>query len=140
MARKKRKEPARPARADVGAIVAAAALAAVLAGTALVVDTSAAAAFDAPKRLIALVGTAIAAAAAFAFQRPRSEAARPWSEGPRSRRAAMWLTAAALGIALVAALASPRRGPSLDAARSVVVFALLLPSEPRGPWRKDAPG
>ena len=127
MARKKRKEPARPARADVGAIVAAAALAAVLAGTALVVDTSAAAAFDAPKRLIALLGTAIAAAAAFAFQRPRPDATRPWRDGPRSRRAALWLTAAAIGIALVAALASPRRGPSLDAARSVVIFALLLP-------------
>ncbi len=127
MARKKRKETQRPARADVGAIVAAAALCAVLAGTALVVDTSAAAAFDAPKRLIALVGTAIAAAAAFAFHRAAPAAPRPWSAGPRSRRAALWLAVAALGMTLVAALASPRRGPALDAARSIVVFALLLP-------------
>ena len=117
----------RSARADVGAIVAAVALAAVLAGTALVVDTSAAAAFDAPKRLIALVGTAIAAAAAFAFRRPGPEAAQPWREGPRARRVALWLAAAALGMALVAAMASPRRGPALDATRSVIVFALLLP-------------
>ena len=127
MARKKRKESERPARANAGAIVAAAALAAVLAGTALVVDTNAAAAFDAPKRLIALVGTAIAAAAAFALHRAEPGAARPWSEGPRSRRAALWLALAALGMTLVAALASPRRGPALDAARSIAVFALLLP-------------
>ncbi len=118
----------RRARADVGAIAAAAVLAAVLAGTALVVDTRAAAAFDAPKRLIALVGTAIAAAAAFAFSRRAQPAqARPWSDGPRDRRAALWLAAAALGLALVAALASARRGPSLDAARSLVVLAALLP-------------
>lgn len=127
MARKKRKEPERPARADAGTIVAAAALAAVLAGTALVVDTNAAAAFDAPKRLIALVGTAIAAAAAFAFHGAGPEGARPWKEGPRCRRVALWLAAAALAMTLVAALASPRRGPALDAARSIAVFALLLP-------------
>jgi len=111
-------------RADGGAIAAAAALAAVLAGTALVVDTNAAAAFDAPKRLIAIVGIALAAAGAFAFLRG---AERPWSAGPPTRRAALWLAAAALTMALVAALASPRRGPSLDAMRSLAVFALLLP-------------
>jgi O-antigen ligase len=127
LARKKHKEPMRRPRADAGAIAAAAALAAVLAGTALLVDTTAAAAFDAPKRLIALVGTAIAAAAAFAFHRFRSEAAPPRSEGPGARRAALWLAVAALAMALVAALASPRRGPSLDATRALVLFALLLP-------------
>ena len=128
MARKKLEEPARRPRADVGAIAAAAALAAVLAGTALAVDTNAAAAFDAPKRLIALVGIAIAAAAAFAFSRRADrEAALAWSDGPRERRAALWLAAAAFGMALIAALTSPRRGPSLDATRSLAVFAMLLP-------------
>ena len=118
----------RRARADGAAFAAAAALAAVLAGTALVVDTNAAAAFDAPKRLIALVGTALAAAAAFAFhRRAEPDAARPSSPGPSTRRAALWLTAAALAMALVAALASPRRGPSLDALRALAIFALLLP-------------
>jgi O-antigen ligase len=128
LARKKLEEPARRPRADAGAIAAATALAAVLAGTALVVDTGAAAAFDAPKRLIALVGVAIAAAAAFGFSHGADpDLARPWSDGPRERRAALWLAAAAFAMALIAALASPRRGPSLDALRALAVFALLLP-------------
>ena len=118
----------RRARADGGAIAAAAALAAVMAGTALVVDTNAAAAFDAPKRLIALVGIALAAAAAFAFHRlVEPDATRPWNAGPPTRRAALWLAAAGLVMALSAALASPRRGPSLDALRALAIFALLLP-------------
>jgi O-antigen ligase len=128
LAREERTEPVRRARADGGAIAAAAALAAVLAGTALVVDTDAAAAFDAPKRLIAIVGTALAAAAAFAFYRSVApDAQRPWSAGPPTRRTALRLAAAALAMAFIAALASPRRGASLDAMRSLAVFALLLP-------------
>ncbi len=103
-----------------------AALAAVLVGTALVVDTGAAAAFDAPKRLIALIGIAVAAAFAFS-RRGQPGAAGLWREAAPERRAAAWLTAAALGMALVASFVSPRRGPSLDAMRSVAVFALLLP-------------
>ena len=112
-----------------GALVVAAALAAVLAGTALVVDSEAAAAFDAPKRLIALVGIALAAAAAFAFPRRHggSDASALLRRGPVSRRAAAVLAAAALLLALLAALLSPRRDVSLDAFRSVAVFALLLP-------------
>ncbi len=125
----KKKRPAVVARAapDVGAVVAAAALAAVLVGTALAVDTVAGAAFDAPKRLIALAGTAVAAAAAFAW-RPRGAAkAEPWREGPRLRRWAIRLASAALVLALVSALASPRRAISLDAMRGAAVLALLLP-------------
>jgi len=132
LAKKRRKKEtaaaARPA-ARAGALVAAAALAAALAGTALVVDTEAAAAFDAPKRLIALLGIALAAAAAFLLPGPSSDpdAAALLRRGPRSRRAAALLTAAALLLALLAALLSPRRPVSLDALRSVAVFALLLP-------------
>ncbi|MGE5407495.1 MAG: O-antigen ligase family protein [Syntrophothermus sp.] len=131
MAKKRRKQEgaaaARPA-AGAGALVAAAVLAVVLAGTALVVDTEAAAAFDAPKRLIAMLGTGLAAAAAFAF--PRGHAAnglRLLFLGPAARRAAAALAAAALSLLGVAALASPHRAVSLDALRSIAVFALLLP-------------
>ena len=107
--------------------MATAALAAVLAGTALAVDTAAGAAFDAPKRLIALAGTALAAAAAFAVRRRATAPARPWREGPLLRRAAFLLGAAALLAALVSALVSPRRAISLDAMRSIALLALLLP-------------
>ena len=131
MAKKRRyKETAAAARpaAGAGALVAAAALAATLAGTALVVDTGAAAAFDAPKRLIAILGIALAAAAAFAFPRRGSEPETALlRRGPASRRAAAALAGAALVLALVAALLSPRRAVSLDALRSVAVFAMLLP-------------
>ena len=119
---------AAPRARTSGRSSAAAALAAVLAGTALVVDTERggrlrrAQAADRARRHGDRRGRRVRASSARA-----PSAARPWSEGPRSRRAALWLAAAALGIALVAALASPRRGPSLDAARSVAVFALLLP-------------
>ena len=108
MGKKKRAVAQRPPR-DIGAVAAAAALCAVLAGTALAVDTLAGAAFDAPKRLIALVGTALAAAAALAW--PRRPPGESWRESPRLRRAALALAAGAFGLALVSALASPRRAP-----------------------------
>ena len=130
MAKKRRNtapEPQRDAR-DPGAVVGAAALAAVLAGTALVVDTKAAAAFDAPKRLIALVGIAIAAAATFAFPTRKPVRAGPrLLAGPRARRAALGLAAVVFLLALVSALASPRREVALDAIRPLTIYALLLP-------------
>jgi len=127
--KRRRKETAAAARpaAGAGALVAAAALAAVLAGTALVVDSEAAAAFDAPKRLIALVGIALAAAAAFGFPRGGEPDRAPLWRGPASRRAAAVLAAVALVLAVLAALLSPRRSVSLDALRSIAVFGLLLP-------------
>ncbi len=124
MGKKKRAVAQRPPR-DIGAVAAAAALCAVLAGTALAVDTLAGAAFDAPKRLIALVGTALAAAAALAW--PRRPPGETWRESPRLRRAALALAAGAFGLALVSALASPRRALALDTMRALAVLALLLP-------------
>ncbi len=131
---KKRRQPGRieaaerGSRRDPGAIVGAAALAVVLAGTALAVDTEAGAAFDAPKRLIAMAGIALAAAATFAWRPGGGRHARPrWNAGPTARRAALALTAAALVLGLVSSLVSPRRAVSLDAMRSVAIFALLLP-------------
>jgi O-antigen ligase len=125
--KKRRRERIEPG-ADIGAVVAVAALCVALAGTALAVDSSAGAAFDAPKRLIALVGTAIAAAAAFAFARSGDPAmTSPWREAPVSRPAAFLLALAALLGGLVAALASPRREVSLDALRALATLSLLLP-------------
>jgi O-antigen ligase len=89
------------------------------------VDTLAGAAFDAPKRLVALLGTALAAAAALAW--PRRLPGEAWREGTGLRRAALVLAAGAFGLALVSALASPRRALALDTVRALAVLALLLP-------------
>ena len=129
MAKKRRKAapaPRREAR-DPGAIVGGIALALVLAGTALVVDTEAAAAFDAPKRLIAMIGIALAATAVFAIPRRGAAPGPPLLAPPPARRLALALAAAALILALVSALSSPRRDVALDAMRGIAVFALLLP-------------
>jgi len=128
LAKKRRKqEAAVPRPPAAGAVAAAVLLAAVLAGTALVVDTEAGAAFDAPKRLLALVGIALAAVAAFAFAPARRPETPPFSAPPPARRYALYFAGAALVLALAAAFASPRRAVSLDAMRSVAIFALLLP-------------
>jgi len=122
---KKKRAAADPPRRDPGAIAAGVFLCVVLAGTALAVDTRAGAAFDAPKRAIAVVGTALAAAAAVAsaHRLPRA----PWRIGPPLRRATLVLAAGALLLALVSALASPRRALALDSMRTIAVLALLLP-------------
>ncbi len=115
-----------PPRRDPGAVVAGVVLCAVLAGTALAVDTLAGAAFDAPKRLIAVVGTALAAAVTFASAGGFPRASGPARE-PRLRRATLALAAGALALALVSAVASPRRALALDSMRTLAVLALLLP-------------
>jgi len=122
----RRKAEPGPAR-DGSAVVAAICLAAVLAATALAVDTSAAASFDAPKRLAALLGAAVAAAVAFLwpFRAMGADAPREIL-GRGARRAAAILAAAALGASLVSALASPRRGIALDALRAEALLALFL--------------
>ncbi|HEY1250964.1 MAG TPA: O-antigen ligase family protein [Thermoanaerobaculia bacterium] len=122
--------PPRSEPGAVGGIAIAAILAVVLAGTSLAVDTSAAAAFDAPKRAVALLGTALAAAVAL-FVLVAARGAAPslsrWRAASPLRRAAVLLAAAALAMALLAALLSPRRALSLDAMRSVLLLAALLP-------------
>jgi len=85
------------AGSDPGALAAALCLAAVLAATALAVDTSAAASFDAPKRLAAMLGAALASAAVFLWP-SAAEGARSPGEilGRGARRAAAVLLAAAI--------------------------------------------
>jgi O-antigen ligase len=122
-AKEKQKKPA--VSSDPGATAAAAALTVVLAGVPLFVDSGADASFDAPKRLVALVGLALAAAAAFAW--PARTAFPAWRQRPALSRAAALLLFGALGWALVAALASPRRLVALDAGRGLLLAALALP-------------
>jgi O-antigen ligase len=107
--------------------VAVALLGLVLVATALVVDPAAHASFEAPKRLVAVVGTALAAFAAFAFMRPSRSPADAWRSLPRTARVALVAAAAGLVWFTIASLLSPRRAASLDALRVVAVFALLLP-------------
>lgn len=115
---------ARPARADSGALLALASLLAILACSGLLVDSSAEDPFDAPKRLAALMGIAVATAAAFAFTRWENPFSRRWSA---ASRAIGLLAGAALVLALLSALASPRRAASADAARALLLTGLLLP-------------
>jgi O-antigen ligase len=125
---KKQQSRAAPPRKDAAAVLASAVLCAVLAGTALAVDTLAAAAFDSPKRLIALLGTALAAAVClFTSKRRPHRPGHVWSEAPKLCRAALVLGAAALGLAALAAVASPRRPMALDALRAILILVLLLP-------------
>jgi len=123
------KRPAREKRPakDAGARVARIALSAGLAGTALFVDTGADSAFEAPKRLLALILIAVAAAAAFAFSPRFRTAAPPWREGSLSRRLAFFLFLAAVAAAVAAAFLSPRRELALDSTRALLLYALLLP-------------
>jgi O-antigen ligase len=112
-----------------------AALVAVLFGSALLVDPGAHASFDAPKRFAVLVGTALAAFAAFAFPARPSRGRISWSALPVSTRVALAALAAAIAWAGISALLSPRRTASIDCLRVLLLYALLLPlgaSRPAG--------
>jgi len=111
----------------VGAALAVAGLAVVLLGAGLLVDTRAESAFDAPKRLIMLVGIALAAAALLVVP-PKPPAARwSWRDTTIEQRVVLLLVGVALAFALVAAIVSPRRATALDATRTLLLAALLLP-------------
>lgn len=107
---------------DLPATAAAITLAAVLAGTALVVDPGAAAAFDAPKRLLAFVGLALAAATLLVGGGVRIA----WPEDRGAR-----IILAALGVALagtcLATLFAPRADVARTGLRGLVMLGLALP-------------
>jgi len=113
--------------ADPGAVVAAAALSAALLASALLVDPGAEASFDAPKRLATLVLIGVAAAATFLWNGRHGSFGTLWRAAGPLPRAALVLTAVAVAGSLASALLSPRRALSLDAERSLLLFALLLP-------------
>lgn len=118
-------EPVR--RIPVPPAVAIASLVAVLAGTALIVDPAAHASFDAPKRLVAAVGTAVATLAAFAFRRSRRGPRETWRALSPAARLALAAGVTALLWAIVSSLLSPRRLPSLDSLRAMSLYVLLVP-------------
>jgi O-antigen ligase len=116
-------------KADPGAWIAAAALAGILLATAFLVDPAAESSFDAPKRLAALAGTAIAAAATFGF--PGARRSSPGggfrNAATGARRLALFALLGAAALAVLSALASPRRAVALDSLRSTLLLLLLLP-------------
>jgi O-antigen ligase len=119
--------PRLPAGKGLREASVAAALVVVVVGTALVVDPAAHASFEAPKRLVALVGIAIAAVAAFALSLPGPRPRRAWRALPIPLRVAFAAIAAGLVWAALSALLSPRRTASLDSLRALFLYALLLP-------------
>ena len=132
---------ARTPSAGLSSWVAAVFLAAAFCGAALWFEPAADASFDAPKRLISLFAIAAAALAAFGFhsepdrtQTPDPVAgtgprAAPWTAwyNWRDRRLILALTAAALVLGLLSALASPHRPLALDCLRVAAITALVLP-------------
>jgi O-antigen ligase len=116
------KAPPAPA-ISVGTRIGIGALSLAIFSTALVVDTGADSAFDAPKRLFCLVLIAVAAGC-WVLGPPR------WLLSPRSplfARLSLWLAVVALVLAGASALLSPRQTLSLDALRVLLLFALLVP-------------
>lgn len=109
----------------MGGWIATAALVAVLLGTSLLVDPTAYASFDAPKRLIALCGTALAAFAVFGLVPLRAGGPR-WSDVSPAARIALMATMAALVWASLSAALSPDRAVALDSLRTILLFCLLL--------------
>jgi O-antigen ligase len=99
----------------------------VLLGTSLLVDPTAYASFDAPKRLIALCGTSIAAFAVFGLGVQSRAGRRKWRDLPRMARIALVAAGTALLWASLSAALSPDRAVSLDSLRTILVFCLLLP-------------
>ena len=105
--------------------VATAALVAVILGTSLLVDPTAYASFDAPKRLFALCGTALAAFAVFGLG-PLSTGGPRWSDVPLAARITLLATGAALVWASLSTALSPDRAVALDSLRTILGFCLLL--------------
>jgi O-antigen ligase len=99
----------------------------VVVGTCLFVDPAAYASFDAPKRLVALGGAAVAAFAAFGLGRGGRRFAEAWREIPFAARIALLAFSFGLLWCGVAALFSPSRSASLDTFRTMLLYSALLP-------------
>jgi O-antigen ligase len=149
MSKRSRRRPQRPSGGapkpapprTPRAILAVAVLLGLAAFLALVaVDTRASAAFDAPKRLISLVGIAAAGALAALFGLVPLRL-------PSTRRGrwALGAVAAALALALLSAALAPRPAVAFDTLRTIVLFAaaaVLAAAPPlsRAVWRAVAAG
>lgn len=113
----------REAVADLGGGVAAVALGIALLGVPLVIDAGAQAAFDAPKRLLAL-STIVLATLAHLIWPGSAQPKRPLATHP-------WLGAllalAVIAFAILSAAFSPRAASALDSSRALLLYSLLLP-------------
>jgi O-antigen ligase len=126
--------PRRAPRSSSGQVYAAGraasllawALAVVLVGSALAVDPRAEAAFDAPKRLVTLLGIAMAAVV-MVWATKADTWRRRWRSSPPVARLAAIAAGTGLAGMAVAAVMSPRPAPSMDTVRTALVMALLLP-------------
>ena len=98
------------------------ALALALLGTAWLIDPLASAAFDAPKRLVAILAAAVGIAAML-WQTPRPAWSR-WT--PAARWIVLLVGIAGLGC-IVATLASPHPALAWHGLRTMLLFALFLP-------------
>lgn len=93
---------------------------------ALVVDRGAESSFDAPKRFIAVVATAAAAALVLAFG-DVARARATWRRMPAVARASAAAFAAGVAGIGLAAVLSPRSGAALATARGTIVLAMAAP-------------
>ena len=119
------------APADAVAGIARAALIVAVIGAGLAVDPFADAAFDAPKRLVVLIGVAVAAIAWLAAIVVSSTATAPpllrhWRTLPMASRVSVSLAIAAAVAVLVSALASPYPAVAWPTLRVMALGALLL--------------
>jgi O-antigen ligase len=99
----------------------------VVVGTCLFVDPAAYGSFDAPKRLVALGGAAVAAFAAFGLGRGGRRFEDMWRETPSGARIALLAFSFGLLWCGVAALFSPFRSASLDTFRTILLYSAFLP-------------
>ncbi len=111
---------------DPASLIAAVFLVLAIVAAGLLVDSGADASFDAPKRLATLLFAAAAALAAFGFSRWTNPFAGLSTRRVTVSGAAAILFLVAAGAALLAALASARRGSSLDATRALFLYTLLI--------------
>ncbi|MGK2857272.1 MAG: O-antigen ligase family protein [Thermoanaerobaculia bacterium] len=106
--------------------VAAWLLAAGMLAAGLLVDTGAEAAFDAPKRLAALVAVGLSAALFVSFaETGRLRAA--WQRAPREVRLSVVLFGVALAGVIVSAALAPRRAEAFASSRGFLLLALVAP-------------
>jgi O-antigen ligase len=120
-----RRAPARVPRTQTRDLITIAALGVSIAVSSLFFDSRAEAAFEAPKRFAALLAITVAAFSAFSVSDVLPQ--RPWRNWPSERLWSLILFGATLCLTLIATLTSSHRTLSLDATRTLMLFALLLP-------------
>jgi O-antigen ligase len=102
-------------------------LVAALVATALLLDPRAHASFDAPKRLAALVGAALASLAGLVVMRAPGRLPERWRALPAAARAALLAAVAGVLWFGISSVLSPRARTSVDTLRTMALLLLLVP-------------